>query len=52
MTGLEHYDPKELVKHVVSEYIKARPERITLSWDDKKSSIRLLGDGLDWSSRL
>ena len=42
-------DPKEVVRRLVSEHIKARPKMITLrlSWEDKKSSIRLLGDGLD-----
>ena len=42
-------DPKEVVRRLVSERIKARPKRITLrlNWEDKKSSIRLLGEGLD-----
>ena len=42
-------DLKGVVRRLVSERIKARPKRITLhlNWEDKKSSIRLLGDGLD-----
>jgi len=49
MRASEPDDSKEIVKRLVSERIKARPKRITLrlSWEDKKSSIRLLGDGLD-----
>ena len=49
MRNSERNDPKKVVRKLVSERIKARPKRITLrlSWEDKKSSIRLLGDGLD-----
>ncbi len=49
MRNSERNDLKEVVRRLVSERIKARPKRITLrlSWEDKKSSTRLLGDGLD-----
>ena len=38
-----------MVRRLIWGRIKARPKRITmcLSWEDKKSSIRLLGDDLD-----
>jgi len=51
MRANEHQNesPKEIVRKLVSEHIRARPKRITLKldWDGKSSSIRLTGDGLD-----
>jgi len=40
---------KESVKKLVRQYIKSRPKRISLklSWDDKRSRISLIGDGLN-----
>jgi len=42
-------DAKELVKKLARQYIKSRPKRISLklSWNDKRSRISLVGDGLN-----
>jgi len=42
-------NPREIVKELVSRYIPAKPERISLKlqWGDKRSSISLRGDNLD-----
>jgi len=42
-------DPKEIVKELVSQYIPAKPSRISLKlyWDEKRSSISVKGDNLD-----
>jgi len=42
-------DAKELVKKLVRQYIKSRPKGISLklSWNDRRSRISLVGDGLN-----
>jgi len=42
-------NPREIVKELVSQYISAKPKRITLKldWSDKRSLINLQGDGLN-----
>ena len=42
-------NPKEIVKKLVAQYIKSKPTRISLklSWNDKKSRISLIGNGLN-----
>jgi len=42
-------NPKEIVKELVSQYIQAKPRRISLRlyWEDKRSSISLNGDNLN-----
>jgi hypothetical protein len=42
-------DPKEIVKKAVSQYIHAKPRRITLKlyWEDKRSTISINGDNLN-----
>jgi hypothetical protein len=41
--------PKEIVKEIVSKYIKSKPSRITLrlDWKNKRSSINIKADNLD-----
>ncbi len=42
-------DAKELVKKLVRQYIKSKPKRISLklSWNDRRSRISLIDDGLN-----
>jgi hypothetical protein len=42
-------DPKAIVKKLVSRYIPAKPQRISLKlyWKDKRSLINLKGENLD-----
>ena len=42
-------ESKEIVRDLISNYIKAKPRRITLklNWNDKRSLINLKGDNLD-----
>ena len=49
MTESQNENPKEIVRKLVSEHIKAKPKRISLKldWDGKSSLIRLIGDDLD-----
>lgn len=44
-------EAKELVKELVSKYVKARPNRISLKldWEDKRSVISIHGQGLNES---
>ena len=48
MKGAEK-KPKEVVKELVSKYVKAKPSRITLrrDWKNKRSSINIKADNLD-----
>jgi len=41
--------PREIIKELVSRYIKAEPRRISLKlyWDDKRSTISINGDNLN-----
>ncbi len=41
--------PKDVVKKLLSKYIQAKPERITLKldWDDRRSLISLRGNNLN-----
>ena len=41
--------PEEIVKELVSKYIKSKPSRITLrlDWENKRSSISIKADNLD-----
>jgi dGTP triphosphohydrolase len=40
---------KEIVRELVSQYIQAKPRRISLKlyWEDKSSTIRINGDNLN-----
>jgi len=41
--------PREIVKELISQYIQARPRKISLKlyWEDKRSTISLNGDNLN-----
>jgi len=45
----EGRSPKEIVKDVVSQYVQAKPTRVSLKlyWDDKRSTISINGDNLN-----
>jgi len=42
-------EPREIVKEIVSQYIQAKPRRISLKlyWGDKRSTISINGDNLN-----
>jgi hypothetical protein len=41
--------PREIVKEIVSQYVQAKPRRISLKlyWEDERSSISINGDNLN-----
>jgi hypothetical protein len=47
-------NPREVVKELVSKYIRSKPRRISLKldWCEKRSAVKIIGDGWDQSVEL